>query len=372
MKKLLILTVILILCIHVVYSQYENPIITAVPALSFTPDAIGGGMADVGAATTPDVYSQYYNPAKYAFVKNDAGISLSYNSLLRKIANDVYLGYLAGYYKLDSVSVISATIRNFSLGSISLMDQLGNPIGNLNPSEIAFDAAYSIKLSENFSVATALRLIYSDLNNANSLNSETVMYPGSSIALDIAGYYQKQLKFATGNGRLAFGLNISNIGSKISYDQNITNNFIPTNMRLGVAIDFPVSEKMNLKVSVDANKLLVPTPDGVTDFNKVSVFEGIIRSFGDAPGGFSEELKEISYSVGTELSFYDIGFLRGGYSYQDPQKGNNRYFTFGAGIHYFNVYLDGSYFIATTISNPSDRTFRISLAYNLADLKCWK
>jgi hypothetical protein len=371
MKRFLLISILIFFCFQLTYSQNQNPIITALPGLSFTPDAIGGGMADVGAATTPNVYSQYYNPAKYAFVKNDAGISISYNSLLRKIAHDVYLGYLAGYYKLDSVSVISATIRNFSLGTISLMDQLGNPIGEVNPGEIALDAAYSRKLSENFSVAAAFRLIYSDLNNGMQFE-DNVLYPGSSIAMDLAGYFQKQIKFATGNGNLAIGLNISNIGSKISYDQNITSNFIPTNMRFGVAIDLPLNENIYLKVSADANKLLVPTPDGITDFNKMSAFEGIIRSFSDAPGGFSEELKEISYSVGTELSFYDIGFLRGGYCYQNPQKGSNRYFTIGAGIHFLNIYLDGSYLIATTISNPSDRSFRISLAYNLADLKCWK
>ena len=223
-------------------------------SLSNTPDARGGGMGDVGAATSPDIYSQYYNPAKYPFVQHDAGISLSYN-LYAGMVSPFRFWYLSAYYKLDKKSVLSTSLRYFSFGEIQLFDEYGMLSGILNPFEISFDAALSRKLTPIFSVAAALRLIYSDMGNGFDSYEGSEIYVGKSIAVDLAGYYHKPLSFASGTGSVAAGLNISNIGSKISYDEYLTTNFIPTNMRLGVSFDYPFSDAVSLKLSTDANKL---------------------------------------------------------------------------------------------------------------------
>ena len=259
-NNLLTLCILIPLSICTFAQTTNNPIVTAVPSLSIAPDARGGGMGDVGAATTPDVNSQYWNPAKYVFMESETGVSLSYTPWLRKLVTDIDLAYLSGYYKFDQRQAVSMSLRYFSLGDIELMDQLGIPAGSAHPNELAIDAAYSRKLSDKLSASVALRFIYSDLNNGINLSGGTEMYPGMAVAADIATYYRTTIPIQGVDGTLGIGLNISNIGSKISYDGNSTSNFIPTNMRLGGSFDYPIDNYNKVSLSADLNKLLVPTP----------------------------------------------------------------------------------------------------------------
>jgi len=368
--------IILALCVLFYFSistiaQVNNPIVTAVPSLSIAPDARAGGMGDVGAATSPDVNSQYWNPAKYVFMESEAGLSLSYTPWLRKLVTDIDLAYLTGYWKFNQREALSASLRYFSLGDITLMDQLGEPQGSAHPNEIAVDVAYSRMLSENFSAAATLRFIYSDLNNGMNLTGGTEMYPGKSVAADVAAYYKTPIALQSVDGTLAFGLNISNIGAKMSYDQYETSNFIPTNMRLGGSFDYPIDNYNRVSVSADLNKLLVPTQNNLTakEYSDLTPISGIFRSFTDAPGGFSEELREISWSIGAEYAYNNQFFVRGGYYNEDQYKGNRKYFTAGAGFK-LNVFtLDAGYVISTSQSNPLDQTLRFSLSFDLFGLK---
>ncbi len=370
MKKISLVVTLLISGLTLLNAQDKNnTIITAVPALTIAPDARAGGMGDVGAATAPDVNSQYWNPAKYVFMESEAGFSLSYTPWLRKLVSDIDLAYLAGYYRFSEFSAVSSSLRYFSLGDITLMDQLGMPQGSAHPNELMFDVAYSQKLSENFSAAAALRLIYSDLNNGMNLSGGTEMYPGVAVAADVAAFYKLPIAVASGNSNFGIGLNISNIGSKMSYDEFVTSNFIPTNLRLGVSYDYPIDEYQKITVSADANKLLVPTPDKTTDFNNMSPLAGIFRSFNDAPGGMTEELQEIFWSVGAEYAYNNQFFVRGGYYYEHQYKGNRKYFTAGAGFKLNIFQLDAGYVISTSQTNPLDQTLRVSLSFDLFGLK---
>jgi hypothetical protein len=352
-------------------AQVYNPIVTAVPSLSIAPDARGGGMGDIGAATDPDVNSQYWNPAKYVFMQSDAGLSFSYTPWLRKLVTDINLAYLSGYWKFDQRQAISASLRYFSLGDITLMDQLGEPAGSAHPNELAVDAAYSRMLSEKLSASATLRFIYSDLNNGINLAGGTEMYPGAAVAADIAAYYRTPVSVQNTDGTLGLGINISNIGSKISYDQNQTSNFIPTNLRIGGSFDYPLDAYNKLSISADLNKLLVPTQNNMTaaQYSAISPLSGIFRSFTDAPGGFSEELSEIMWSIGAEYAYNNQFFVRGGYYNESQYKGNRKYFTAGAGFK-LNVFtLDAAYVISTSQSNPLDQTLRFSLSFDLFGLQ---
>ncbi len=352
-------------------AQVYNPIVTAVPSLSIAPDARGGGMGDIGVATDPDVNSQYWNPAKYVFMQSDAGLSFSYTPWLRKLVTDINLAYLSGYWKFDQRQAISASLRYFSLGDITLMDQLGEPAGSAHPNELAVDAAYSRMLSEKLSASATLRFIYSDLNNGINLAGGTEMYPGAAVAADIAAYYRTPVTVQNTDGTLGLGINISNIGSKISYDQNQTSNFIPTNLRIGGSFDYPLDAYNKLSVSADLNKLLVPTQNNMTaeQYSAISPLSGIFRSFTDAPGGFSEELSEIMWSIGAEYAYNNQFFVRGGYYNESQYKGNRKYFTAGAGFK-LNVFtLDAAYVISTSQSNPLDQTLRFSLSFDLFGLQ---
>jgi hypothetical protein len=369
MKKFFLVLPLLISGLTILNAQDKNnTIITAVPALTIAPDARAGGMGDVGAATAPDVNSQYWNPAKYVFMESQGGFSLSYTPWLRKLVSDIDLAYLAGYYRFSELSAVSSSLRYFSLGDITLMDQLGMPQGSAHPNELMFDVAYSQKLSENFSASAALRLIYSDLNNGMNLSGGTEMYPGVAVAADVASFYRLPIAVASGNSNLGIGLNISNIGSKISYDEFVTSNFIPTNLRLGLSYDYPIDEYQKITVSADANKLLVPTPDKTTDFNNMSPLTGIFRSFNDAPGGMTEELQEIFWSVGAEYAYNNQFFVRGGYYYEHQYKGNRKYFTAGAGFKLNIFQLDAGYVISTSQTNPLDQTLRVSLSFDMFGL----
>ena len=371
---------LLALCLFILFSmsafaQVNNPVITAVPSLSIAPDARGGGMGDIGVATTPDVNSQYWNPAKYVFMESDAGVSISYTPWLRKLVTDINLAYISGYWKFDQHQALSASLRYFSLGDITLMDQLGLPAGSAHPNEIAVDLAYSRMLSEKFSAAATLRFIYSDLNNGINLSGGVPMYPGSAVAADISGYYRTPVALQNTDGTLGIGLNISNIGSKISYDQNETSNFIPTNLRLGGSFDYPIDNFNKISVSADFNKLLVPTPKlnptaaDIQAYNNMSPIAGIFSSFTDAPGGFKEEMQEITWSIGAEYAYNNQFFVRGGYFNESQYKGNRKYFTAGAGFKLNVFQLDAAYVISTSQSNPLDQTLRFSLSFDLFGLK---
>lgn len=373
-NNLLALCVLFSLSVSVV-AQVNNPIITAVPSLSIAPDARAGGMGDIGAATTPDVNSQYWNPSKYVFMESDAGVSVSYTPWLRKLVTDIDLAYLSGYWKFDPRQALSMSLRYFSLGDITLMDQLGIPQGSAHPNEVAVDLAYSRLLSDKLSAAITLRFIYSDLNNGINIGGGTEMYPGSSVAADISSYYKTPISLQDVDGTLAFGINISNIGSKISYDQNETSNFIPTNLRIGGSFDYPIDNYNKISVSADLNKLLVPTPKlnpttaDIAAYNAMSPIAGIFQSFSDAPGGFKEELTEVMWSVGAEYAYNNQFFVRGGYFNENQFKGNRKYFTAGAGFKLNVFQLDAAYVISTSQSNPLDQTLRFSLSFDMFGLK---
>ncbi len=352
-------------------AQVNNPIVSAVPSLSIAPDARAGGMGDIGVATTPDENSQFWNPSKYAFMESDAGLSISYTPWLRKLVSDIDLLYVAGYWKINQQQVLSMSLRYFSLGKIQMTDIQGTFLQEASPNEYAIDAAYAIKFFDKFSGSVALRYIRSDLNNGINSTEGPEMYPGSAVAADVAAYYKTPIFLSTGDGNLAFGLNISNIGSKISYDQFETSNFIPTNLRLGGSFDYPLDNFNKISISADINKLLVPTQNNMTskEYTDLSPLSGIFKSFSDAPDGFKEELREIMWSVGAEYAYNKQFFVRGGYFNENEFKGNRKYFTAGAGFK-LNVFtLDAAYVISTSQSNPLDQTLRFSLSFDLFGMK---
>lgn len=385
MKKILSISFIALLTATSLLAQKEvnkqlNPLITGVPSLSITPDSRAGGMGDVGAATAPDINSQFWNPSKYPFMESSAGFSVSYTPWLSKLVSDINLGYLAGYWKFDDIQSVSSSLRYFSLGSIKLVgERQGEDYGEAQPNELAFDLAYARKLSENLSASVAFRYIRSDLNNGlNATGGGTPMYPGSAFGADVSAYYQTPIAISTGESYLSFGMNISNIGSKISYDQNETSIFIPTNLRLGGSYDYPFDDYNKISISADINKLLVPTPikraEGENDaefdkrrneYNQTGPIAGIFKSFGDAPGGMSEELKEIMWSIGAEYTYNNQFFVRGGYFNENELKGNRKYFTMGVGFKLNIFQLDASYLISSAQTNPLDQTLRFTLGFDL-------
>ena len=354
-----------------------NPVYTAVPLLTIAPDARSGAMGDVGAATSADVNSQYWNPAKYAFAKSPAGVGISYTPWLSKLVNDINLANLTGYWQFSEGQAMSTSLRYFSLGDVIFREGPEDPGIIVRPNEFAIDLAYSRLLSEKFSAAVGFRYIRSDLNAGYSIGTQE-MYPGNAFAADIAMYFLNPIRMSTGDADLAFGLNISNIGTKISYDQGNNNYFIPANLRLGGSFDFPFDDFNRLAIHADINKLLVPTfPDPSSpdfderfrEYNDMSSIAGIFRSFGDAPGGFREELEEIMWSVGLEYSYSQQFFVRAGYFNESPNKGNRKYFTAGAGFKLNIFQLDAGYVIAVSQSNPLDQTLRFSLSFDLGGLK---
>ena len=352
-----------------------NTITTAVPFLLIAPDSKAGAMGDVGVATTPDANSLHWNSAKYAFVDDDMGFAISYVPWLRALVPDINLSYLAGYKKLNDNEAIAMELRYFSLGDITFTDILGTTIGQYKPSEFALGAAYSRKLSDNFSLAIAGRYIYSNLTGGQSAGGIPTV-AGQSIAADVAGYYTQQIRISGKDLDLAIGGNISNIGNKISYTETSVRDFIPINLRLGTALGTDFDDYNKMSFAFDINKLLVPTPpqydkDGEIVAGKdpdVSVVSGIFQSFGDAPGGFSEEMREINYSVGTEYWYADQFAIRAGYFFEHDTKGGRKFFTFGSGVKYNVFALDFSYLInasrAINGNNPLANTMRFTLVFD--------
>ena len=359
-----------------------NPVNHAVTSQMIAPDARAAGMGDVGVATDPDVYSQYWNPAKYPFTISRAGVSLNYTPWLRQLVSDMDLAYMAGYYRIGDYSAVSGSLRYFSLGEVQTSSsQDGSADMTIKPYEMSVDVAYSLMLSERFSLGAAVRWIYSDLTY--DFTEETT--PGSAFAADISAYYQNYINLGSRECQLGLGLNISNIGSKITFGGDSRSEFIPTNLRLGAALMIPIDEFNRFTISADANKLLVPTypkrdienNESETDYQDrlqrdyydISSISGIFKSFSDAPNGVSEELQEIQWSVGAEYVYNDKFSLRAGYHNESQNKGNRKYFTVGAGFRMSVFSLDACYVIATAKSNPLDQTLRFSLAFDMDGIK---
>lgn len=365
-----------------------NPIETGVTSLSIAPDARGASMGDLGAATEPDANSQFWNPSKYAFAWSQASVSLSYTPWLRKLVNDIFLANLAGYYKVgsDDNQAISASLRYFSLGSVTTSDSYGGSSTTLNPYEMSIDLGYSRKLSDKFSMGVVFRYIYSDLGFSDSYAGDQTT-GASAFAADISGYFNTYPIIGRNECQWAWGWNISNIGTKVNYNNGNSPAFLPTNLRLGTSFTFPLADYHNLSLNLDLNKLLVParprqsdydmdTPEGqeqylkaLEDWENMSPITGIFKSFSDAPGGMKEELREISFSLGAEYNYNQQFFLRCGYYYENEYKGNRKYFGFGAGFSLNVIRLDASYMLATAQTSPLDQTLRFSLTFDMDGLR---
>ena len=369
-----------------------NPVLTGVTSLSIAPDSRAGAMGDVGAATDPDVNSQYWNPAKYPFAVSPAGLSLAYTPWLRQLVSDIDLANLVGYYRIGDYQAISGSLTYFSLGDVWVDDY------TIKPYEMAVDFAYSRMLSETFSASVGLRYIVSDLN----YNYDEDVSVGQAFAADISMFYSNYVFLGRRECMVNLGLNASNIGSKISYDGGQTNQFIPTNLRLGASIMIPVDAYNTFSISADVNKLMVPTKPSYQQFldenyvdlglsspedekytyasdyqswldangyNDMSPITGIFKSFADAPGGFKEELQEIYWGVGVEYAYNNQFFLRGGYHYENEYKGNRKYFTLGTGFKMSVFSLDAAYLISTAQSNPLDQTLRFTLSFDMDGIR---
>lgn len=381
-----------------------NPVTTAMPSLTIAPDAHAASMGDIGAATNPNLNSQHWNPSKYAFMESRGGITANYTPWLTKLVDDINLAYIAGYYTIGELAgTLSASFTYFSMGDVQLVGDQGEFFAQARPNEWAIDVAYSRKLHQNLSMAVALRCLYSDLNNGvnSSANQTSIeMYPAWTMAADVSLYYRQPIALPMGESYFALGLNISNLGGKMSYDEGDTQHFIPANLRLGASFEFPFDDYNRLMISVEANKMLVPTQyskfavdENGTEltgqqlkewYTEVSSTNGWWMSFCDAPGydevdpstgkHFSatpavEELQEIQLGVGVEYSYNRQFFARAGYSHENYYKGNRRYVTLGAGFKLSIFSLDFAYCISTAPSNPLDGTMRFTLGFDLAGIK---
>ncbi len=394
MKKIAVFLTIFIIGQYL--KAQERVITTGVPFLLIAADARSAGMGDMGVATSTDAFSQQHNPAKYAFSLEKQGFSLSYTPYLTSIANDISLGQVTYFNRINERSAFAASLRYFGLGDIQLTNASGDLQNVVSPNELALDGSYSLKLSERFSMAVGGRFIRSNLKIATEGNDATA---ASTFAVDIAGYYQsEEIAYEDFNGRWRAGFNFQNLGPKINYDNDKleeNSNFIPSNMRLGAGFDFIFDEYNKVAVSAEITKLLVPTPPALItevnedlngdgniddadvrqansnaslDYRKTGWVSGIFQSFNDAPDGFGEELKEFTYALGAEYAYQDSFSLRTGYFHESPTKGARKYFTLGAGFKYNAVKIDVSYlFSASKVRNPLENTLRFSLSFNFGD-----
>jgi len=355
-----------------------NAVYTTVPYLTIAPDSRGGAMGDLGAATSPDVNSQNWNAAKFAHIKEKAGVTISFTPWLRNIVNDINLGYLAGFYKFDEKQTVSASLRYFSLGEVVFRNDVGDYVRTAKPNEFSIDAGYSRLLSDYFSGAVVLRFIRSDISGGSGITDE--YNPGYSFAADLGFYYQHPLSIAKQNGEIAWGVNFSNLGTKISYTEGSDKQFIPANLRLGARYTLTIDEYNSISAAFDLSKLLVPTPplyyNDSTDADGNQVVQygrkpptslplSWIQSFYDAPGGFNEEMKEIMYSIGLEYWYRNQFAMRAGYFHESESKGNRKYFAAGIGLKLNVFFIDFSYLISTSgRSNPLANTMRFTLGFN--------
>ena len=394
MKKLTLLFIFLF--VTYLTKAQDRVINPGVPFLLVAADARAAGMADIGIATSADAFSQQWNPAKYAFATDARGFSISYTPYLTDLVNDISLGQVTYYQKIDEKSAFAGSLRYFGLGEIELRENATDEARIVSPNEFAIDGSYSLKLSEKFSMAIAGRFINSNLKVASDSNDAS---SASTFAVDVAGFYQsEEIAYNEFNGRWRAGFNIQNLGPKISYDNdNFNNNFIPANLKIGTGFDFILDDFNKVAVNVEFNKLLVPTPqipvpqpatdlngDGDTldpgepandgtakannDYRSIGWTSGVFNSFGDAPDGFSEELKEVTYAVGAEYLYQDSFAMRLGYFHESPVKGARQFFSLGAGFKYNVVKVDVSYlFSASKVKNPLENTLRFSLTFNFGD-----
>lgn len=398
MKNKILFAIALLLCIpNVVWAQDEaddsqetiqtfTPITTGVSFLGVAPDARGGGLGDVGAATAPDADAQYWNPAKYAFISAEGGATVSYVPWLRKLVSDIDLVSASGYYKIKDVQTVAASFRFFSLGNVLIQKEPRDNGQNIKPYDLAVDVSYSRMLTKNFSMGVALRFIWSDLTGGYSADGEYVE-PGWSIAADISGYYGQKVDFDWGKGYGAFGFNISNIGKKVEYGDYRSAAFLPTNLRLGGSFTMPIDMYNHISLNVDLNKLLVPSrpiynsdietqeeyQERLDEYYEMDPITGIGRSFIDMPDGtpydFVQQLNKVNFALGIEYDYNEQFFGRIGYSNESKQMGNRKYMTFGAGFK-LNVFsLDVAYVLSVTKNNPLDQTLRFTLGFNMNGLK---
>ncbi len=395
MKRLVISSLALCLCAVSMMAQDSkpqfNPVHTAIVSQTITPDARAGSMGDVGAATDPDVASQFWNPAKYPFCISRAGASMNYTPWLRKLVSDMNIANVTGYFRIGDYSAVGASLHYFSLGEVYLTDSFDDIMSDnamtIKPYEMALDASYSLMLSETFSIAAGMRFLLSDMSYTATEESKAA----TAFAADLACYYQNYINIGSRECQLGLGANIRNIGSKINFSGSDRSEFIPTNLRLGASLMVPIDEYNRFTIAADLNKLLVPTyptpdqhkqalADGKTtiaDYDKyveenyynTGSIAGIFKSFGDAPGGFKEELEEIQWSLGAEYTYNDRFSLRAGYHHEAESKGNRKYFTVGAGFRMSAFSLDAGYVISTARSNPLDQTLRFSLNFDIDGIK---
>lgn len=348
-----------------------NSLKVAVTFLTIAPDSRSSAMGDVGAATSPDANSQHWNSAKYPFTEKKWGFAFSYTPWLRNLVKDINLTYLTGFYKLDDLQAISGSMRYFAMGEVYFTNDVGQQMSTFNPNEFAFDFAYSRKFADNISGALAFRYIRSDLTGGYTQAAQATSKAGSSFAADVAMYYQHPVRIDGKNGEMAFGLNISNIGSKLSYNDDAIKDFIPINLRLGGRVSMDIDQYNSFSFALDGNKLLVPTPPYYDDNGNiiagedpnVPIVQGMLQSFYDAPGGMDEEIKEISIATGVEYWYAKQFAIRAGYFYENKDKGNRKYFTVGAGLKYNILNIDFSYLIPTGgFNSPMANTLRFSLS----------
>lgn len=360
----------------------RNPITVAVPFVGFAPDSRGAAMGDAGVASSPDAYSVHWNNAKLAFIEDDLGFSFSYSPWLGNIVDDMSLNYLTFYKKIDRIQTIGATIRYFDLGEIQLTDANAEPLGLENPREAAFDATYSRKLSENIGIGGTIRYIWSNLSG--NITGAPDAKAGTSVAIDLGFYYNKELVFNGKNAELSFGAHLSNFGQKVTYSNDSNEDFIPTNLRLGTGFKTNIDPYNSITILLDFNKLLVPTPpfyqlddDGqvVYDANgdplilkgedpNRPLLSGAFKSFTDAPNGFSEEMQEIMISSGLEYKYRDVFAVRAGYFHESRNKGDRKYFTAGLGFKYQVFEIDFSYLVPRDQNNPLGDTLRLSFVFS--------
>ena len=349
-----------------------NTVFTSIPFLRINPDGRTGGMGDVGIASAPDAAALFHNSSKLAFAEKEVGLSLTYTPWLRELVDDIYIAYLSGYKKLDDLQAIGASLRFFSLGNIKFTNIQGNDEGEYNPNEFIFDVGYARKLSQNFAVGITLKYVRSDLAKGQEVGSGNIIKAASAVAADVSTYYQNDISMFGNEAKLSLGAALTNVGNKVAYTEDDTRDFIPINLGIGAGVDMDFDEHNSLLVTADINKLLVPTPDrSITDPNdpnhprRKPLLSGMFGSFGDAPGGFSEEMKEFMFSIGMEYWYNDQFAVRLGHFNEHRHKGNRKFLAMGLGLRYSVFGLNFSYLVPVSgQNNPLQNTLRFSLTFD--------